>query len=70
MSMCKTDEARILEAFEKLDGVEQLIFLSATRALCGKAITVQQFEERTTDLFSRYRAGQDVTVTDLERLSL
>lgn len=60
------DEHQVLTAFRKLGEVERLIFITGVRVLLAKRITADQFEIWVSDRLNRQRAGEALTVFDLQ----
>ncbi|KGJ11232.1 hypothetical protein EQ718_21615 (plasmid) [Paracoccus versutus] len=59
-------EAEVLARFKKLGAVERLIFIGAGQALALGVFSGEQFTEWVADRLRRYRAGEDLTLADLE----
>lgn len=62
----KDMNASIIEAFEQMGEIEQLIWFAGVKALAFKAFTFAEFEAWTQERFDRYRAGEQLRVSDLE----
>ncbi|MCV2446671.1 hypothetical protein [Paracoccus sp. DMF] len=60
------DERAILDAYHSMDEVEKLIFLGGLNALRTGRFTVDEFEVWVSERLDRHRAGEDLTVGDLE----
>ena len=70
MKKCTPDEieVEILLNFRTLDETERLIFLRVLGAAVAGRIKPDQMFERGRALTARYRAGEEITIADLNAI--
>lgn len=55
----------IVDAFQQLDGTEQMIFLAGVRGLSSGVLDADAFTAWTGERVRRHRAGEALRVSDL-----
>lgn len=59
-------ERAILDAFHRMDRIEQTIFLTGLRAMESGRFTPDEFEAWSRERIDRHRAGEELMLEDLE----
>lgn len=68
MKKCSPEEIEILMHLRSLDETERLIFLRVLDAAAAGRIKPDQVLERGMALTARYRAGEEITIADLNTI--
>lgn len=59
-------DEQIAVAFQELDGIEKAIIVGGLSAVNDRRITFAQFETWAGNLLDRYRAKDELTMSDME----
>lgn len=65
---CTSEEIELLRNFQKLDQTEQVIFLKGVEAMGAGRISPEQMKDRVLATLDRYRAGEELTLEDLNAI--